>query len=117
MVSVDAPLEPGIIMKTSTGDLDVLHVIAREMPLRPLWFVGRRLGLTDPELDGIEYQHKDKGLPEVCYRMLLAWKTKAAWHKCPIDDLLHALTQEGLADLAEKVASMSLANQSNFTDI
>lgn len=111
---VDETIEPGIIMETRSKDIDVFHIIARDIPLHSLRFVGRRLGIADTELDNIEYRYRSYGLPEVCYNVLLAWKNKAVWHKRPIDDLLLALAQEGLSDLAEKVASMSLKDQKNF---
>lgn len=109
-VVIDENEEPGIIMETSAKDIEVLHLISQQLPLQSFRFVGRRLGIQDSQLDGIEYQFKDHGLPEVCYQMLLAWKKRAVWHKQPIDDLLLVLTQEGLSDLAESVASMSISN-------
>ena len=63
--------------------------------------LGRRLGVSEPELDGIDHEHNHQA--EKAYQMLIKWRKKkgsAATYQPLCDGLEHELVQR--RDLAEK---------------
>uniref|UniRef100_H3CE94 Receptor (TNFRSF)-interacting serine-threonine kinase 1, like n=1 Tax=Tetraodon nigroviridis TaxID=99883 RepID=H3CE94_TETNG len=63
----------------------------------------RRLGLTDVEIENIEYKSHRDGLSEMVHQMLDCWKMKEGSYGCTIGKLLEALEGNIKVDLIQKI--------------
>lgn len=63
----------------------------------------RRLGLTDVEIENIEYRFHRDGLSEMVHQMLDCWKMKEGSLGCTIAKLLEALEGNIKVDLIQKI--------------
>ena len=65
--------------------------------------IGRRLGISDPDIDRIEEENKNDS-DEVFYRIMQKWYEKEGKAAVP-QKLIDALIQENLNNVAETVTS------------
>lgn len=64
---------------------------------------GRRLGLTDVEIETIEHDFHRDGLSEMVHQMLDRWKMKEGSVGCTIGKLLGALEGNIKVDIIQKI--------------
>lgn len=64
---------------------------------------GRRLGLTNVEIETIEHDYHRDGLPEMVYQMLDRWKMKEGSIGCTIGKLCRALDGHIKVDVIQKI--------------
>ena len=74
-----------------------------------LCFIGRALGLDDPDLENLEMDYNINGQKEVVYQMLRKWKSKKGRHakKSVLVEALNS-SSVGRGDIVEQISSWNV---------
>ncbi|XP_070532860.1 uncharacterized protein [Ptychodera flava] len=75
--------------------------------------LARKLGLTDVEIDGIEY--RDKDAPEVKHQMLMKWLNKLG-RDANMKILYHKLKENGNRQTADKIREKYMGDVGNLDE-
>ncbi|XP_036940584.1 receptor-interacting serine/threonine-protein kinase 1 [Acanthopagrus latus] len=101
--SAFSPIKEGI-MKYEDHTVTEEHLDLLRENIGNKWkHCGRRLGLTNVEIETIEHDYHRDGLPEMVYQMLDRWKMKEGSIGCTIGKLCRALDGHIKVDVIQKI--------------